>query len=52
MAGLIDAVEELPESDEKQTILKSLKDVSANPTFAAVSGSLLTELIKRLLQQG
>lgn len=54
MSALIQEVDAMPDGDEKHTILDSLKSVLANPTFAAVSGSAVSELLKRLLnsQQG
>jgi hypothetical protein len=50
MASLIDEVEALPDSEEKGRILSNLKAVLTNPTFASVSGSVVGELIKRLIQ--
>lgn len=49
MSALIQEVEAMPEGKEKQSMLKSLKSVLANPTFAAVSGSVVSEVLKRLL---
>ena len=49
MAGLIQEVEAMPDSEEKKSILDSLKSALANPTFAAVSGSVVSEILKGLL---
>ena len=49
MASLIDEVEAIPESEDKHKILDGLKNVLANPTFAAVSGAVVAEVLKRLM---
>jgi hypothetical protein len=50
MAAIISQAEEaLPEGPEKDKILGSLKSVLANPTFAAMAGASLPEILKRLL---
>ncbi len=50
MSGLIQEVESMPDSDEKNKILESLKTVLANPTFATVSGSVVSEVLKHLMR--
>lgn len=42
------AEESLPDGPEKSKILESLKSVVANPTFAAMAGASLPEIVKRL----
>lgn len=49
LAIISEAEEKLPEGPEKQEILEKLKEVTANPTFAALAGASLPEIIKRLV---
>lgn len=49
MAGLLKEVEAMPEGTDKHGILDSLKDILANPTFATVSGSVLSEVLKKFM---
>jgi hypothetical protein len=49
MLAIINQAEEtLPDGEEKTKILSALKAVVANPTFAAMAGASLPEIIKRL----
>ena len=48
MAIISEAEEKLPDGPEKNKILASLKEVVTNPTFAAIAGASLPEVIKRL----
>lgn len=48
LAIISEAEEKLPEGSEKEKILSKLKEITANPTFAAVAGASLPEIIKRL----
>jgi hypothetical protein len=49
MLAIISQAEEgLPNGPEKDKILSSLKGIVANPTFAAIAGASLPEIIKRL----
>lgn len=49
LAGLIDEVEAMPESEDKHRILDGLKSTLSNPTFAAISSSVLSEVVRRLM---
>lgn len=49
MAGLIKEVEAMPESENKSKILSGLKAALANPTFAAVAGAGVGEVVKKLM---
>ncbi len=49
MAIISEAEEKLPEGPEKNKILASLKQAVANPTFAAIAGASLPEILKRLV---
>jgi hypothetical protein len=49
LAIISEAEEKLPEGVEKQEILGKLKAIVANPTFAALAGASLPEIIKRLV---
>ena len=49
MAGLVKEVEAMPESEDKHKILNGLKGALANPTFAAVAGAGVGEVIKKLM---
>lgn len=40
--------EKVPESEEKQTVLRSLKDITKNETFATVAGTVLGEILRRI----
>ncbi len=48
LAIISEAEEKLPEGQEKKNILSKLKEITANPTFAAIAGASLPEIIKRL----
>ncbi len=48
LAIISQAEEALPDGPEKDKILSSLKTVVANPTFAAMAGASLPEILKRL----
>jgi len=50
---LVEALEEeiqekVPESEKKQTVLRSLKDITKNETFATVAGTVLGEILRRI----
>lgn len=49
MAGLVKEVEALPDSEDKNKILGSLKAALANPTFATMSGTVLAEILRKLM---
>jgi hypothetical protein len=51
LAIISEAEERLANGPEKDTILKGLKSVAANPTFAALAGASLPEILKRLMDQ-
>jgi hypothetical protein len=49
MLAIISQTEEtLPEGPEKDKILDGLRTITTNPTFAAIAGAALPEIIKRL----
>lgn len=48
LAIISQAEETLPAGSEKDKILDSLKAIVANPTFAAMAGASLPEILKRL----
>jgi len=49
--ALIKEVEEkIEDSEEKKSILKSLKDLTTNETFASVTGAAIGEILKRVAQ--
>jgi hypothetical protein len=49
MLAIISEVEKtLPDGTEKVNILTKLKEITANPTFAAVAGAALPEIIRHL----
>ena len=48
LAIISQAEETLPEGSEKEKILSMLKEITTNPTFAAIAGASLPEIIKRL----
>jgi len=51
MLAIINQAEEtLPDGEEKTKILSALKAVVANPTFAAMAGASLPEIIKHLFK--
>jgi len=50
IAILQEAEKKLPDSSEKRKILASLQTVLANPTFAAIAGTSLPEIIRRLTE--
>jgi len=50
LAIISEAEEKLPEGPEKNKILSELKNVTANPTFAAIAGASLPEILKQLLK--
>lgn len=47
-AIISEAEEKLPDGPEKDDIINKLKSVASNPTFAAMAGASLPEIIKRL----
>lgn len=47
-AIISEAEEKLPDGPEKEDIINKLKSVATNPTFAAMAGASLPEIIKRL----
>lgn len=49
MAGLVNEVAALPDSEDKNRILAGLKAALANPTFATMSGTVLAEVLKKLM---
>ncbi|MBW3568643.1 hypothetical protein KY385_00740 [Candidatus Parcubacteria bacterium] len=49
LAIISEAEKKLPDGPEKEEILEKLKTIVANPTFAALAGASLPEIIKRLL---
>lgn len=49
MSSLIKEVEQMPESEDKHRILDGLKAIISNPTFAAVSGTVVGELLKKFM---
>jgi len=49
LAIISEAEETLPEGPEKQKILSGLRNTLSNPTFAAMAGASLPEIIKRLV---
>jgi hypothetical protein len=50
MLAIIGQAEDtLPAGPEKNKILEALRAATTNPTFAAIAGSTLPEIIKRLL---
>jgi len=48
-AVINEAEKTLPDGPEKKKILDGLKAVVSNPTFAAIAGAALSEIIKKLL---
>lgn len=48
LAIINQAEEELPDGPEKEKILTNLKSALANPTFAAIAGDSLPEILKKL----
>lgn len=49
LAIISEAEERLPDGPEKSAILEKLKSVVANPTFAALAGASLPEILRRLM---
>lgn len=49
LAIISEAEEKLPDGPEKQEILGKLKEIVSNPTFAALAGASLPEIVKRLV---
>jgi hypothetical protein len=50
---LVEALEEeikekVPEGEEKQNILHSLKEITTNETFASVAGTVIGEILRRI----
>lgn len=52
MSSLIKEVEKMPDSTDRNKILEGLKTTVTNPTFAAVSGSVVGELLKKFMLAG
>lgn len=48
LAIISEAEDKLPDGTEKDDILNKLKSVASNPTFAAMAGASLPEIVKRL----
>ncbi len=44
---LVNEVEALPDSEDKQKLLSGLKSVLSNPTFAGVAATMISETLKR-----
>lgn len=40
--------EKIPESDSKKNVLTSLKEITSNETFAAVTGTVIGEILRRV----
>ena len=40
--------EKVPESEEKKSVLRSLKNITTNETFATVAGTLIGEVLRRV----
>lgn len=40
--------ETVPESEEKKSVLKTLKDITTNETFATVAGTVIGEILRRV----
>jgi hypothetical protein len=51
LAIIAQAEDNLPDGKEKESILEKLRAVVANPTFAALAGASLPEILKRLMNQ-
>lgn len=49
LAIIEEAEKRLPDGPEKDSILEKLKSTVANPTFAAIAGASLPEILKRLI---
>ncbi len=42
--------EKVPESKEKHSVLKNLKEITNNQTFASIAGAFIGEIIKRFIK--
>jgi len=50
MTALIQEVEAMPESPEKQSLLQQLKAITENPTFAAIAGGAVGGIVQSLVK--
>jgi len=41
--------EKVPESEEKRTVLKTLKQLATSETFTSVAGSMISEILRRVV---
>ncbi|MBI2588799.1 hypothetical protein HYW35_01110 [Candidatus Saccharibacteria bacterium] len=51
ITALVEEAEKLPESKEKKSLLRNLREASKNPTIAAIAGGLVSGVVQGLIQK-